>query len=60
MNTQAPNAGIRDGWRVRASKPVGLYGELPPLPTHPAAANASENRRARERDAVDWLSHRPG
>lgn len=37
MDTRTRNPILGDGWRTGASKPAGLYGELPPMAPHPPA-----------------------
>lgn len=51
---QNPRDPVRDdAWRIGGSKPVGLYGELPPLPATTSAANAPSKAPALEREAID-------
>ena len=53
VDIQRRDAVLGDGWRTGASKPAGLYGELPPLPAHPPATTVQATRPLRKSATVD-------
>lgn len=53
MVIQERHSLLGDSWRIGASKPAGLYGELPPLPAHLPAKTASVPRSLRKHLTAD-------
>lgn len=53
IDIQARNPTLDDGWPSRATRPAGLYGELPALPAHPPAGPPPLARPLRKSTSAD-------